>query len=831
MKRKSMITMLVIALMLVLSLTVLSACGKNKDDNKDDPPAKYSVTVTNGTGGGEYAEGATVKIKANAPATGKEFTSWTIEGVTVDDKTKAEITFTMPANAVTATANYGDKAYLFALENCTADKETAKFGEQVTFTADEVIGKRFDSWNIKGVDDLTGLDLTKSPLTITMPANDIVVAAQLEDIEYEVFVPTGSGTADKVKAKYGETVTVTADETTPVREFASWHIIEGLDATGLDLTKPILQFEMPACKVHLIATYNYIHYKVTVVGGTAQMDADAEPTSEVWATYECPVSIFADNAPTGKRFVRWTSTDGVVFDSETSENTSFEMPAKNVTVTAEFEYIDYEIKVTGGKAKVNGGVASASVKAHYGDTVTITAAAPETGKRFTDWTITGVDTSELVLTNKELTFTMPAGNVTATANYVIEDYEIKVTGGAAQVNDGGPFSTNAAHYGDNVKIKAHNPGTGMKFKNWTITGVDTSELVLTNEELTFIMPAGNVTATANYEYIDYTVTVVYGTAQVNDGVASASVKAHYGEEVTITADEITGMEFMSWTINGVSVDDKTKAEITFTMPAGNVTAKANYVYNNYKVTVNGGTANKTTAHYGDSITITAEVPVGKEFVMWSFNGLVPDGLTLTDAELTFTMPANDVTATAELRDLVKRSVTVQGGVAQVGEGTQMTSLKAYCGDTVTLTAYQDPDKTFVKWTIEGIDTEGLDLTQRELTFTMPENDVTATAEFENVPTELTFEGNTATSGELWYVNYDSKSFRLTLGDGQDLCTYTIELSNSAFTFKVYGSGGEVYINDDGEGVKSITIDREDNYTIEVINTGKAANCTLTVTKV
>ena len=122
-----------------MSLTVLSACGKNKDDNKDDPPAKYSVTVTNGTGGGEYAEGATVKIKANAPETGKEFTSWTIEGVTVDDKTKAEITFTMPANAVTATANYGDVQYEFALENCTADKETAKFGEEVTFTADEIM--------------------------------------------------------------------------------------------------------------------------------------------------------------------------------------------------------------------------------------------------------------------------------------------------------------------------------------------------------------------------------------------------------------------------------------------------------------------------------------------------------------------------------------------------------------------------------------------------------------------------------------------------------------------------------------------------------------------
>ena len=75
----------------------------------------------------------------------------------------------------------------------------------------------------------------------------------------------------------------------------------------------------------------------------------------------------------------------------------------------------------------------------------------------------------------------------------------------------------------------------MKFKNWTITGVDTSELVLTNEELTFTMPANAVTATANYDFESYEIKVTGGTAQVNDGVASASVKAHYGEEVTITA--------------------------------------------------------------------------------------------------------------------------------------------------------------------------------------------------------------------------------------------------------------------------------------------------------
>ena len=403
MKKKSMITMLVIALMLVLSLTVLSACGKNKDDNKDDPPATYSVTVTNGTGGGEYAEGATVTITANAPETGKEFTSWTlegvtventsvdeltftmpagnvvakanyefidytvtvtggtankttahygdsititaaapetgkeftswtIEGVTVDDKTKAEITFTMPANAVTATANFGDVQYLFALENCTADKESAKFGEQVTFTADEIIGKRFDSWNIKGVEDLTGLDLTKSPLTFTMPANDINVAAVLEDIDYTVTV-TG-GTTDKETAHYGDTVKITADTAPTGQTFDRWEIT-GIDTASLDLTQAELTFTVDTANIVAKATYKYIYYTVTVNGGTAY--TDGESAGSITAEYGDFINIVAE-VPTGQRFVRWTSdSDEVVFDSETSATTTFEMPAKNVTVTAVFE--------------------------------------------------------------------------------------------------------------------------------------------------------------------------------------------------------------------------------------------------------------------------------------------------------------------------------------------------------------------------------------------------------------------------------------------------------------------------------------------------------------
>ena len=590
MKRKSIFTTLAIALMFALSILGLTACGEK--------PVSYSITVTNGTANKVTAvSGDSVTITANE-IDGQIFNEWIIVGFdTTDlDLTQNVLTFTMPANEVTATAVFED-VYEMELENCTSDKEVARRGEPVTFTAGEYEGKRFTGWNIKGV-YTTGLDLTKSPLTITMPASDIVVAAQYEDI-YKITIGHGC-TTDKEYAAEGEEVTVT--KPAPETGFATWWQTTGI-VEKLNNRQHTVTFKMPANDIVINYIDVRLSYYFVINNGTA------------------------------------SGLKGTKVESVTDGSTGFD----------------------------------------YNCDVTITANTPEIGKEFSDWTITGINTSGLDLTASELTFKMPANEVTATANY------------------------------NNV----------------------------------------------------YTVTVVGGTAYT-DGESAGSI----------------------------------------------------------------------TAEYGDNINIIAEVPTGKRFVKWTSDSadVVFDSET---SEITsFEMPAKNVTVTAELRDLVKSSVTVQGGVAQVGDGKLETSLEAYCGDTVTLTAYQSAEKTFVKWTIEGIDdTTGLDLTQRVLTFTMPDNNVTATAEFENVPTDLTFEGDVATSGELRYVNYDSKSFRLPLGSGQDSCTYTIELSNPAFTFKVYGSDGEVYIDENGEGVKSITIDREDNYTIEVINTGIAANCTLTVTKV
>lgn len=444
----------------------------------------------------------------------------------------------------------------------------------------------------------------------------------------------GNGTGGGIIAE-GDSVTITADEITGA-EFVRWEIT-GLDTSGLDLTKAELTFTMPASDVTATALYSYIDYKVTVVGGTAQIDEDAEPTSEVLVTYECPVSIFADTAPAGKRFVRWTSEDGVVFDSETSDATSFEMPAKNVTVTAVFEDIDYTVTVTDGTAD--------KTTAHYGDSVTITAYAAPAGQTFDRWEITGIDTASLDLTQAELTFTVGTADIAAKATYKYIDYTATVEGGTAYT-DGDPAESITAKYGDFVNIVAEVP-TGKRFVRWTS---DSAEVVFdseTSDFTSFEMPASDVVVTAVFENIDYTVTVTDGTAD--------KTTAHYGDTVSITAGEAAeGKVFDKWTCEtaGITIEfaSATSASTTFTMPAGDITVKANYRNEeeapSFEIKVNGGTGAGTYKE-GDSVTVTAAEPEeGKIFTGWKD----ADGnIVSTDMSYTFTV-SGEVSLTAVYED-------------------------------------------------------------------------------------------------------------------------------------------------------------------------------------
>ena len=176
----------------------------------------YSLTVNNGTGGGVFVEGASVTITADEPATGKRFSGWTIDGISGLDTTQTSLTFNMPANAVTATANYEDIEYTVTVNGGTG-AGTYKEGASVTITATVPTGKRFVEWTSES--GITFADKTSATTTFTMPAGDVTVTASYEDIEYTINV--NGGAADKTKAKYGESVTVTAEDKEG-KEFVGW---------------------------------------------------------------------------------------------------------------------------------------------------------------------------------------------------------------------------------------------------------------------------------------------------------------------------------------------------------------------------------------------------------------------------------------------------------------------------------------------------------------------------------------------------------------------------------------------------------------------------------
>ena len=362
--------------------------------------SSYNLTVTGGTGGGVFIQGASVTITANAPATGKKFSGWTIDGISGLDTTKTSLTFNMPANAVTATANYEDIEYTITVNGGTADKTKAKHGESVTITANApAVGKEFDKWVVTGI-TLSDEDLAKSTITFEMPASNVKMEATYKDVVYQVTVENGTTTLDM--ATYQTEVTVKANEPDTDMYFDKWEVT-GLDTEGMDLTKTEIKFNMPDGNVTFKATYRAIEkFAIEMVDGTK--DKEVAKAGET-------VTITANPAPAGKVFDKWTcETAGVTieFESATSSTTTFEMPASNIKIQAHFRAVDDKPSV---EIKVEGGTGAGVVK--QGESITVTANDPAEGKEFKGWKD---ESGEIVSTEKSYTFNV-TGEKTLTAVY------------------------------------------------------------------------------------------------------------------------------------------------------------------------------------------------------------------------------------------------------------------------------------------------------------------------------------------------------------------------------------------------------------------------------
>lgn len=121
-----------------------------------------------------------------------------------------------------------------------------------------------------------------------------------------------------------------------------------------------------------------------------------------------------------------------------------------------------------------------------------------------------------------------------------------------------------------------------------------------------------------------------------------------GAEVSLWVSAKTGYALDSLIIKTGSKDVKWTKEdnhYKFTMPAGDVKISATYKDATYKVELDCGeskcVASKTTAKYGEKITVTATLAKGKSISYTKIPGLKSEQVG-KDLVFTFTMPANDV---------------------------------------------------------------------------------------------------------------------------------------------------------------------------------------------
>ena len=317
------------------------------------------------------------------------------------------------------------------------------------------------------------------------------------------------------------------------------------------------------------------------------------------------------------------------------------MPAENMTVKAQWEINQYTITFD-----TNGGSEIAPITQDYGTEITAPDNPTRKGYTFKGW-------------DKEIPETMPAENMTVKAQWEINQYTITF-----DTNGGSEIAPITQDYGTEITAPDNPTRKGYTFKGW-------------DKEIPETMPAENMTVKAQWEINQYTITF-----DTNGGSEIAPITQDYGTEITAPDNPTRkGYTFKGW--------DK---EIPETMPAENMTVKAQWEINQYTITfdTNGGSEiAPITQDYGTEIT-APDNPTRKGY---TFKGW--------DKEIPETMPAENITITARWKDTEKPTGEIIIGTNKWNEFLNELTFGIFFKDTqeVTINAVDNSGVVFVSYLV------------------------------------------------------------------------------------------------------------------------------------
>ena len=219
-------------------------------------------------------------------------------------------------------------------------------------------------------------------------------------------------------------------------------------------------------------------------------------------------------------------------------------------------------------------------------------------------------------------------------------------------------------YGTEITAPDNPTRKGYTFKGW-------------DKEIPETMPAENITVKAQWEINQYTITF-----DTNGGSEIAPITQDYGTEITAPDNPTRkGYTFKGW--------DK---EIPETMPAENITVKAQWKINQYTIAfdTNGGSEIvPITQDYGTEIT-APDTPTRKGY---TFKGW--------DKEIPETMPAENITITARWKDTEKPTGEIIIGTNKWNQFLNELTFGIFFKDTqeVTINAVDNSGVVFVSYLV------------------------------------------------------------------------------------------------------------------------------------
>jgi uncharacterized repeat protein (TIGR02543 family) len=487
---------------------------------------------------------------------------------------------TMPSEDITLYAKWNINAYTFQYID---DDGTVLFMDDYDFNSDlsnisinhpTKTGYTFSAWDVECPD--------------TMPANNVTITATYTINQYTITFSNDGGTDVTAITQDYDTVVLEPTETTKEGyTFDGWY-------SDSDLSVAFIFETMPAEDITLYAKWIINQYIITFNsnGGT--------DITVITQDYNTVVIEPVEPTKEGYTFGGWYS------DSNLSVAFIFEtMPAKDNTLYAKwninsytFQYIDDDGSVL-YKVDFNYGVNLIGI---------FEPTTSKTGYTFIGWDVEYPDT-------------MPANNVTITAEYTINQYTITFS------SDGGTNLTAITQDYDTVVLAPTEPTKeGYTFDGWYRDSELTSEYIFTT------IPKEDINLYAKWTINQYTISF-----NSNGGTDLTVITQDYNT-VVIEPVEPTkeGYTFGGW----YSDSNLSVAFIFETMPAKDNTLYAKWNINSYTfqyIDDDGSVLYKVDFNYGVNLIGIFEPTTSKTgytFIGW-------------DVEYPDTMPANNVTITAE----------------------------------------------------------------------------------------------------------------------------------------------------------------------------------------